>query len=252
MAAPSISPDPKEVLSGNSRLIDTVIHPVTSHMAFESCVEQLGSAIQLDIFEPGTMLPPERVLAEMMEVSRTTVREAISAMREAGFVTTKRGRGGGTMVEPIHGASMRELSKSRAVMNLTGTLAFRAIIEPGACHCAAKLELGEDARSLLNDCLNDTLSASTPVAYRQADARLHLAIASVCGSAELSKVYSTMQTTIYQLLDKIPFLPRNIGNSDEQHRTIIQSILEGDADGARFAMEEHCESTAALLRGLLK
>ena len=43
-------------------------------------------------------LPPERELAERMGVSRATLREAIAALRAAGFVSTTRGRGGGTVV----------------------------------------------------------------------------------------------------------------------------------------------------------
>jgi GntR family transcriptional repressor for pyruvate dehydrogenase complex len=32
---------------------------------------------------------------------------------------------------------------------------------------------------------------------------------------------------------------------------VVKAILAGDADRARRAMEEHCDDTAALLRGLL-
>src|SRR5947209_10210149 len=85
----------------DSPLVDAVLHPVRGHMAFESCVEQLGSAIQLGIFRAGSRLPNERELAERLSVSRATLREAISALRAAGFVSTSRGRGGGTVVQPF-------------------------------------------------------------------------------------------------------------------------------------------------------
>ena len=69
-------------------LIDTVLQPARGHMAFESCIEQLGSAIQLGVFREGSKLPSERELAERLNVSRATLREAVSALRAAGFVTT--------------------------------------------------------------------------------------------------------------------------------------------------------------------
>ncbi|WP_292875457.1 GntR family transcriptional regulator [Microbacterium sp.] len=53
----------------DSPLVDAVLRPVRGHMAFESCVEQLGSAIQLGIFRPGDRLPSERELAERLNVS---------------------------------------------------------------------------------------------------------------------------------------------------------------------------------------
>ncbi|MHB1234894.1 MAG: FadR/GntR family transcriptional regulator [Microbacteriaceae bacterium] len=236
-----------------TRLVDAVLHPVRDHMAFESCVEQLGSAIQLGIFEPGALLPPERVLAEKLNVSRATVREAIGALRAAGFVSTRRGRGGGTAVEATRTARMPDqgLCQDRP-LEIADTVIFRRVIEPGACHRAASAGIDDDARTLLVDCLNEVEGAPTPAAYRQADARLHLAISSVCGSEQLSKACSTIQTRIHKFLEEIPFLQRNIVNSDRQHRRIVKAILDGDADTARFVMEEHCDATAALLKGLWK
>ena len=233
------------------QLVDTVLRPVRGHMAFESCVEQLGSAIQLGVFRAGSKLPNERELAERLNVSRATLREAISALRAAGFVTTSRGRGGGTVVEPIE--NMRRLEPIELVdgqVEMDDIVTFRSIVEPGACYYAASHPMDAVARELLTTRLSEVKAARTPSAYRQADARLHLTIASVCGSAELSKSCSVVQTRIHQYLDEIPFLLKNIENSDEQHRLIVNAILTGDADTARAVMEEHCAATAALLKGL--
>ena len=43
----------------------------------------------------------------------------------------------------------------------------------------------------------------------------------------------------------------NIGHSHHQHRLICTAILNGRPDRARKVMEDHCDDTAALLRGLL-
>ena len=85
------------------RLSDVVLGPVRGHHAFEGCVEQLATAIRLGIFPTGTVLPPERDLADRLGVSRATLREAMAALREAEMVRTTRGRGGGTVVayEPV-------------------------------------------------------------------------------------------------------------------------------------------------------
>src|SRR5205809_4069693 len=79
-------------------LPEAVLRPVRGHHAFEACVEQLATAIRLGVYPFGSTLPPERELAERLEVSRATLREAMAALRTAGLVETTRGRGGGTVV----------------------------------------------------------------------------------------------------------------------------------------------------------
>src|SRR5213076_2655070 len=79
-------------------LPEAVLRPVRGHHAFESCVEQLATAIRLGVYPLGTTLPAERELAERLSVSRATLREAMAALRQAGLVETTRGRGGGTVV----------------------------------------------------------------------------------------------------------------------------------------------------------
>src|SRR6476620_2327832 len=78
-------------------LPDAVLRPASGN-AFENTVEQLARAIRLGVLADGEQLPPERDLAERLGVSRNTLREAIAALRDSGLVTTKRGRGGGTVV----------------------------------------------------------------------------------------------------------------------------------------------------------
>src|ERR1700755_1297438 len=79
-------------------LARAVLRPIRGHHAFEACVEQLATAIRLGVHPKGTSLPPERELAERLHVARATVREASTALRTAGMVETRRGRGGGRVV----------------------------------------------------------------------------------------------------------------------------------------------------------
>lgn len=189
----------------DSPLVDAALHPVRGQMAFESCVEQLGSAIQLGIFRVGDKLPGERELAERLNVSRATLREAISALRAAGLVSTTRGRGGGTVIEPpAEGRPIGQHPPRRA--EIDDLIIFRSVIEPGAAHRAALTDLGEGQRELLRFSLAEVSGADAPADYRQADARLHLAISTVCGSDELAHACSSVQARIHQLLAEIPFL----------------------------------------------
>ena len=62
----------------------TLLAPITLRTAGERIAERFVTAIALGEFVPGQRLPPERELAAMLEVSRTTVREALQRLQAAG------------------------------------------------------------------------------------------------------------------------------------------------------------------------
>lgn len=237
------------------RLGAVVIRPVRGHHAFEGCVEQLATAIRLGVYRTGSTLPPEREMADRMGVSRATLREAIAALREAGMVRTRRGRGGGTVVSyepplPGRGGLAGGLAGRREP--LLDCLVFRRIVEPGACWTAASRDLSAAERMLLTTSLTAVDQAPDPAAHRQADSRLHLALATVSGSTKTVAAVTEVQADLHDMLQAIPVLQRNIDHSNAQHRTIVSAVLVGNAVRARRAMEQHCDDTAALLRGLLE
>ena len=131
------------------------------------------------------------------------------------------------------------------------SLVFRRVVEPGACYLAATRTLTEDQRELLRDALYAVDKAVDPAEHRQADSRLHLAIAAVTESAQLIDAVAGVQGNLHAMLIAIPVLKVNIDHSDAQHADIVDAILVGDANRARRVMESHCDDTAALLRGLL-
>jgi GntR family transcriptional regulator, transcriptional repressor for pyruvate dehydrogenase complex len=245
------------------RLSDVVLGPVRGHHAFEGCVEQLATAIRLGVFPTGTVLPPERDLADRLGVSRATLREAMAALREAGMVRTTRGRGGGTVVayEAVSPAYAREDAGQVAGPELAGRrealldcLTFRRVVEPGACMTAAGRTLSAAERMLLTAALHEVdqaLERGGPAAHRQADSRLHLALASVTGSDRIIRAVTEVQGCLHEMLQLIPVLPVNIEHSTTQHHAIVDAVLAGAPGRARQAMERHCDDTAALLRGLL-
>lgn len=229
-----------------------MLRRVHGHHAFESCVEQLATAIRLGVFARGTALPPERDLADRMGVSRATLREAIAGLRAAGMVRTKRGRGGGSIVSyepPAPGAGADTIGGRRA--ELLDSLVFRRVVEPGACYLAAGRDLSASERMVLTTALAEVDRAREPAEHRQADSRLHLAIASVSGSRRTIEAVTDVQARVHDMLQAIPVLGTNIEHSNAQHRAIVNAIVRGNPSRARRAMEQHCDDTAALLRGLL-
>jgi GntR family transcriptional repressor for pyruvate dehydrogenase complex len=234
-----------------NQLRDAVLRPEAN--AFESTVERLAAAIRLGVFSYGDMLPPERELALQLGVSRINLREAIAALRDAQLVETRRGRGGGTVVvytgDTLGSADPAALR--RRGPELRDALDFRRVVEPGAASLAATRELSSEQREWLLKAEHEVRGAELGVAHRQADSRLHLAIASLSGSPMLIDAVTRAQTAVHEMLTAIPVLARNIEHSHEQHAVIVAAILAGDAETAANAMQQHCDATSALLRGLL-
>ncbi len=231
-----------------------VWRPVRGGNAFEITVARLAQAIRLGLVAVGERLPPERELSEQLRVSRVTLREAIGALREAGYLESRRGRAGGTFVVqsgpesgpvPDAGTIAREMGGQ-----LHDALDFRRVLEPGAAALAAGRPLSAAQRSRLVACL--TASRDRDAAGRRVnDSRLHLAIAAASGSESVAAAVADVQLRLDRLLAAIPVIRRNLDHSDAQHTAIVDAILAGDPEVARVGMEEHCDGTAELLRGLL-
>lgn len=240
--------------SPQDHLPEAVLRPVRGHHAFEACVEQLATAIRLGVYPLGSTLPAERDLAALLGVSRATLREAMAALREAGLVETTRGRGGGTVVTlkprtPSARAAARSSAAQRAAW--LDALEFRRIVEPGAAYLAASASLDEDQRARLTQALAEVGDARRPAQHRQADSRFHLTVAACSGSPRTIEAVTSVQATLHEMLLAIPVLGTNIAHSDRQHALLAKAILAGQPEKARSVMEEHCDDTAALLRGLV-
>lgn len=236
----------------------SVLRPVRSHHAFEACVEQLATAIRLGVYPLGTTLPAERDLAERLGVSRATLREAMAALRQAGLIETRRGRGGGTVVTlKPRTPSARKAARISAAQRADwlDVLEYRRITEPGAAYLAAQRKqdraLADDQCDQLRSALADVDGARKPASHRQADSRLHLTVATLTGSPRLVEAVTDVQRVLHEMLLAIPVLDANIAHSDRQHAAVVRAILAGRPDRARRAMEQHCDDTAALLRGLV-
>src|SRR3982751_7059545 len=82
----------------HSAAVAAVFEPVQAPTTFEETVERLGSAIRMGLLTPGERLPSERELAEQLDISRSTLRQAITTLVQSGHLHSVRGRGGGTFV----------------------------------------------------------------------------------------------------------------------------------------------------------
>lgn len=230
--------------------VDVAFRPIRSGNAFEDCVERVLSALRLGIVSPGERLPAERELAGRLGVSRTTLREALRSLGDAGWLEVRRGRHGGAFVTERRPGAQPGHAPPISADAVEDALALRRVLDLGAVELAASVPLSAAARDGLRAALADCERAGAD-RYRPADSRLHLAIAELSGSPSLVAVAADARVRINDLLDAIPLLERNIVHSNKQHEQIVKAIVRGQPAAARAAMEEHLAGSAALLRGFL-
>ncbi|MER6579013.1 FCD domain-containing protein [Nonomuraea sp. NPDC001023] len=232
----------------------TVLRPVRAGNAFEETVERLLQAIKLGVVAYGDKLPPERELAVRLGISRVTLREAIRALQDAGYLDVRRGRYGGAFVTYVpprpDAGDLRQAVADMGVAELSDALTFRLAVECGAAQVLAAAGPAPAQREVLLRRLAE-LDAAPLEDYRRLDTAFHLSIAELTGSTLLAVTCADARSRVSDLLNAIPMLQVNIEHAAAQHRAIVDAILAGDPDAARRAMAEHLEGTAALLRAFL-
>jgi DNA-binding FadR family transcriptional regulator len=232
-------------------LLDSVFARLRAATTFEETVERLGVAIRAGILPAGSRLPAERILAEQLGISRSTLRQALTTLVQSGHLVAVRGRGGGTFVTerpPLTESGRAPLpAEARAVLDL------RVATELGATVLAA--ERGTQAQFDQLDALVDHMAAVAQSGdfdtYRRADIRFHLGLADAAHSPRLVSAMSEVQAQMSDLITLIAHPPEVLLHSNEQHRRLVRMLCERDTTAALREMRHHTEGTEHILAGLI-
>ncbi|MCG8532990.1 MAG: FadR family transcriptional regulator [Desulfovibrionales bacterium] len=114
-------------------------------------IEQIKEAILSGEVKPGDLLPSEKELIEQFGVSKHSLREALRTLEAMGFITIKRGAGGGPVVSEIGIDKTRESFanflhfQNVSVKDLTE---LRVLIEPYLAKRAAESFTEKDIAQL--------------------------------------------------------------------------------------------------------
>ncbi len=210
---------------------------------------RLATAIKLGLLTPGTCLPAERDLCARMEISRSTLRQALTALGQSGHLFAVRGRSGGTFVAdpqpPADPPSSQLLSSWRDVCDrrlaLELGVAMLAAERAGRSEVSALAEIADALDGLLEDF----------PAYRQADVRLHVGLAEATGSARLASAMTEVQGQMTDLISYIAHPPEVLASANVQHRAVLHAVSFGDGAEATRLMAAHLRGTEHVLAGLL-
>jgi DNA-binding FadR family transcriptional regulator len=223
--------------------------PVRSQTAFEETLERLGTGIKLGLLQPGERLPAERELCAMMAISRSTLRQALTALVQSGHLRAVRGRGGGTFVAEKPPAT--PAPTKRVIEAWRDVCDERLAVEVGIAYLAAdratpdQLEPLDALVSQLDDQLEDF------GAYRQTDVRLHIGLAELTGCARLVVAATEAQGAMTDLISHIAHPPEVLAVSNGQHARLLAAVRRGEGPRAMQIMAEHLRGTEHVLAALL-
>jgi GntR family transcriptional repressor for pyruvate dehydrogenase complex len=224
--------------------VEAVFQPVDPPTTLEQTVERLGTAVRLGLLSPGTRLPPERDLAERLEISRSTLRQALTTLVESGHLVALRGRAGGTFVAdapPLMGQSTEPLGGEAGTL-----LDYRLAVEAGAAMLAAE-RADRSELDLLDAMVDRMAEAAAYDEFRRADVRFHIGVAEAARSSRLVTEMTEVQGLISEMIARLPPPDELLRLSNEQHRQLVGFLRARDAGGAVGVMREHIRATERIL-----
>lgn len=229
--------------------LEAVFMPVRTASTFEETVERLGSAIRAGLLVPGAKLPPERELAGQLKISRSTLRQALTALVQSGHLVSLRGRSGGTFV--AEQPPLTEHAGEPLDQGAWAVLDYRVAIEAGAVLLAA--ERGSEAHFARLEELVTKMAGELENfgEYRRTDIRFHIGIAEAAHSPRLVSAMTDVQAQMSDLIALIAHPPEVLTRSNEQHGRLLKALRKGDGPKAARLMREHSEGTEHILAGLL-
>ena len=208
---------------------------------------QLTELIEIQNLQPGDKLPPERQLADLLEVSRPSLREALHILQAQGLVVIRHGQG--TFVqEPLVAQELRA-SMMASAHDLNELFDAREVLEVPASKWAARKATKEDIR-VLRATLNqiDTICAKEPIDYDQLqmlDAKFHLTIVGIAGNRFINQTLNVLQDVMKMSMDTTLRLPGRKEISKKEHNEILQAIEDGDGALAAKITHQHISGARA-------
>lgn len=208
---------------------------------------QLVELIEIQKLLPGDKLPPERQLAELLEVSRPSLREALHILQAQGVVQIKHGQG--TFVqEPVVAQELRAsvMTKTHGLNELFDA---REVLEVPAAKWAAEKATKEDIR-LLRATLNqiDTITSIKPIDFDQLqalDAKFHLSIVGIAGNRFINQTLNVLQDVMRMSMETTLRLPGRSEISRNQHIEILAAIESGNGELASRLTLQHISGARA-------
>jgi DNA-binding FadR family transcriptional regulator len=185
-------------------------------------------------------LPPERVLAQQIGVSRRAIRHALDMLEAEGRIVRQQGRG--TQVCNARSSTLDLGNQLAKLTNPFDTLEARMAIEPGMARLAALRATQADLDKLF-EAADASANAKDPISYEKADAAFHRRIAIAARNPLLVTIF---EAVLYVASDRswrhgreTAHCINNQARYAAAHRRIAAAISERNPTLAEDAMRAH-------------
>lgn len=217
--------------------------------------DQIAARIKAGDFPAGGRLPAERELAEQLQVSRASVREALIALEIEGYVDVRVGTGV-FVCQPREDGQYQDTAPAAAADSVEATdigpfdlLETRLLIEPECAALAA--QKASPAQISAIRAAHDGMSLTESPSVH--DRAFHSAIGAACGNAALAAAIShiwhlsTLSPVFHRLEEH--FVTTKVWiEAQKEHERILAAIVDRDPIRARHAMHDHLVGILARLR----
>ncbi|WP_010296500.1 FadR/GntR family transcriptional regulator [Clostridium senegalense] len=219
--------------------------PIKNTRVYEKVIEQIKEMIITGTFKKGDKLPSEREMAESLQVSRTSIREALRELEIMGLIESRQGEGNfikssfeNTLLKPLSTIFLLKESNSDEILEL------RNIIERGSVVLAAERitdeELGEMEllfdESLKSDLKDTLVDVDIDFHYKIAQASKNFLILSI-----LNAISFLIEAFIKDIRRNVITKEENINMLIQQHRDILSALKSHDPVAAEKAMLDHLQ-----------
>lgn len=219
--------------------------PLRRSSLYHEIVGQIEDMIMSEQLQPGERLPTERSLAEMFDVSRTTVRQALAALEAKGLIQSH--IGSGTYARPrsteFAVARLAHILDSDRV-RLTEALEIRSLLEPAVARLAAQRATVTDISAIefhlvaMEEAAEDEATAC--------DSAFHLAIGQAAQNHIIRTVLDAVNESTRASRSLSLSAPAGWKTSIEDHRAIHAAIAARNGDQAEHAMRTHIQNIRLL------
>lgn len=202
----------------------------------------------LEKMRPGDKLPTESELCTLFDASRTSVREALQALRSSGILEK---RGGGTYVTDTFDEGLISPLVAMLQLNLAEVddlLEIRRILESETAGLAAQRATEKDIRELENIVWLVQKPDITLEEFIDLDVKFHMAVANASGNAGLQILIKNITSALEKVYPRFCTLEIAENSAIPLQREIVHSISHHDSETAKQKMAQHLLESAATIK----
>jgi GntR family transcriptional repressor for pyruvate dehydrogenase complex len=220
---------------------------VRKNKVYEEVAQQIERLI-LKKLQPGDKLPSERELAEMLKVSRSSIRDAIRGLELRGLVEPRQGAGTivrGAAAEPLANPFASALKRRKEMVS--ELLDFRKMLEPPLAARAATHASADEILEMEEILQRQEAKQSQGEPAVAEDAEFHYSVALASGNGVVLKVLDIIMDLLRDTRERSLQVEGRPQKSLAGHRRILAAIKRHDAEGAKSAMRRHIEDVEEIV-----